>query len=254
MINNLIYKEIEQFGIVKVSDKGKEFIKNPHSITMTVNINYGEADYDFEDDKGGTAVLDEVLMAMLKDIRRSVAKKHNLPPYVIFQDPSLEEMATQYPLSMDDMSKITGVSLAKAQRYGQSFVDAICKYVQENDIERPMDLTIRTVANKSKTKINIITAIDRKINLEDLAKSNDMTPQELIDELYSIVMSGTKLRLDYYLNRVISDEYVRDSIIDYFKEATTDDLDVAYQELKDEDIAWEEIQLMRLKFLSDFAN
>jgi ATP-dependent DNA helicase RecQ len=133
-------------------------------------------------------------------------------------------------------------------------VDAICKYVQENDIERPMDLTIRTVANKSKTKINIITAIDRKINLEDLAKSNDMTPQELIDELYSIVMSGTKLRLDYYLNRVISDEYVRDSIIDYFKEATTDDLDVAYQELKDEDIAWEEIQLMRLKFLSDFAN
>jgi ATP-dependent DNA helicase RecQ len=254
MINNLIYKEIEQFGIVKVSDAGKEYLKNPHSITMTVNINYGDNDYDFEDDKGGTAVLDEVLMSMLKDIRRAVSKKHNLPPYVIFQDPSLEEMATQYPLSMDDMSKITGVSLAKAQRYAQPFIDAILKHVEENEIERPMDLTIRTVANKSKAKINIITSIDRKINLEDIAKSSDMTFQELIDELYGIVMSGTKLRLDYYLNRVVSDEYVRDSIIEYFKDAETDDLELAYNELKEEDINWEEIQLMRLKFLSDYAN
>ena len=254
MINNLIYKEIEQFGIIKVSDTGKAFIKNPHSITMTVNINYGDADYDVDDEKGGTAVLDETLMAMLKDIRRSVSKKHNLPPYVIFQDPSLEEMATQYPISMDDMSKITGVSLAKAQRYGQTFIEAIAKYVEENEIERPTDLTIRTVANKSKTKINIITAIDRKINLEDIARSNDMSPQDLINELYSIVMSGTKLRLDYYLNKVVSDEYVRETIIEYFKSAPTDDLEVAYQELKEEEITWEEIQLMRLKFISDFAN
>ena len=254
MINNLIYKEIEQFGIVKVSDEGKKFLENPHSITMTVNINYGDTDYDFDDEKGGTAVLDETLMAMLKDIRRSVAKKHNLPPYVIFQDPSLEEMATQYPISMDDMSKITGVSLAKAQRYGQAFVDAIAAYVEANEIERPMDLTIRTVANKSKAKINIITAIDRKINLEDIAKSNDMSLQELLDELYGISLSGTKLRLDYYLNKVVADEYVRDTIIEYFKEAPNDDLDTAFQELKDEEITWEEIQLIRLKFLSDFAN
>ncbi len=253
MINNLIYKEIEQFGIVKVSEEGHRFIKAPWPITMTVNINYDDADYDFDDEKGGTAVLDEPLMAMLKDIRKSVAKKHNLPPYVIFQDPSLEEMATQYPISMDDMSKITGVSLAKAQRYGQSFIDAIVAHVEANEIERPMDLTIRTVANKSKAKINIITSIDRKINLEDIAKSSDMSLQELIDELYGIVSGGTKLRLDYYLNKVVADEYVRDTIIEYFKEAPNDDLDTAYQELKDEEITWEEIQLLRLKFLSDYS-
>jgi ATP-dependent DNA helicase RecQ len=254
MINNLIYKEIEQFGIVKVSDEGKRFIKDPYSITMTVNINYDDADYDFDDEKGGTAVLDETLMIMLKEIRRSVAKKHNLPPYVIFQDPSLEEMATQYPISMDDMSKITGVSLAKAQRYGKTFIEAIATYVETNEIDRPNDLTIRTVANKSKAKINIITAIDRKINLEDIAKSNDMSLQDLIDELYGISLGGTKLRLDYWLNKTVTDEYVRETIIEYFKEAESDDLDDAYLVLKDDEITWEEIQLIRLKFLSDFAN
>jgi ATP-dependent DNA helicase RecQ len=254
MINSLIYKEIEQFGILKVSEAGRAFIKDPQSIKITVNINYGDADYDFDDEKGGTAVLDEVLMNMLKDIRRSVAKKFNLPPYVIFQDPSLEEMATQYPISMEDMSKITGVSLAKAQRYAQPFIDVIAKYVEENEIERPSDLTIRMVANKSKTKIGIITAIDRKINLEDIARDNDLTYEELMEELYSIVMSGTKLRLDYFLNKEIPDEFVRETILDYFKSAPTDHLDTAFQELKEEDITYEEIQLMRLKFLSDYAN
>jgi ATP-dependent DNA helicase RecQ len=254
MINNLIYKEIEQFGIVKVSEEGKKFVKEPWPISMTVNINYGDADYDFEDEKGGTAVLDETLMNMLKDIRRNVAKKYNLPPYVIFQDPSLEEMATNYPISMDDMAKIIGVSLGKAQRYGQPFIDAIVKHCEENEIERPMDLTIKTVANRSKSKINIITGIDRKINLEDIAKSGDMSFDELMGELYAIVQSGTKLRLDYYLNKTITDEYVRETIINYFKDAPDDDLETAYQELKEDDITWEEIQLMRLKFLSDYAN
>jgi ATP-dependent DNA helicase RecQ len=254
MINNLIYKEIEQFGIIKVSETGRAYVKNPTPIQMTVNINYGDADYDFDDEKGGTAVLDEPLMNILKDIRKQVAKKHNLPPYVIFQDPSLEEMATAYPLSMDDLSKIVGVSLGKAQRYGQAFVDAIVAYCEANEIERPMDMTIRTVANKSKTKVNIITAIDRKIGLEDIAKGNAISFQELMDELYMIVTSGTKVRLDYYLAKTVADEYVRETIIEYFKEAETDDLDVAYNELKEEEITWEEIQLMRLKFLSDFAN
>jgi ATP-dependent DNA helicase RecQ len=254
MINNLIYKEIEQFGIIKVSDAGKAFVKKPHSISMTVNINYGDQDYDFDDEKGGTAVLDETLMNMLKDIRKNVSKKFNLPPYVIFQDPSLEEMATQYPLSMDDLSKIVGVSLGKAQRYGQPFIDAIKKYCEENEIERPMDLTIKTVANKSKTKVSIITAIDRKISLDDIAKANDLSFPDLISELYGIVNSGTKLSLDYYLNKNIADEYVRETIIEYFKESDNDDLEVAYNELKEEEITFEEIQLMRLKFLSDFAN
>lgn len=254
MINNLAYKEIEEFGLLKVSDTGREYIKNPTPIEITINHNYDDGGaYDFDDEKGGTAVLDEALMAMLKDVRRIVAKKHNLPPYVIFQDPSLEEMATQYPISMEDMAKIQGVSIGKAQRYAQSFLDLIQKYVEENEIERPMDITIKTVANKSKTKVSIIQAIDRKIPLEDIAKANDLSWEELMEELYGIVSSGTKLGLDYYLNKIV-DEYVRETVIEYFAEAPTDNLEAAYKELKDDEITWEEIQLMRLKFLSDNAN
>ena len=253
MINNLIYKEIEQFGLLKVSPAGREYVKNPYPIAITINHDYDDSEYDFDDEKGGTAVLDETLMNMLKDLRKSIAKKHNLPPYIIFQDPSLEEMATNYPVSMDDMSKIVGVSMGKAQKYGQPFVDLIVKYCEENEIERPMDITIKTVANKSKMKVNIITAIDRKIPLEDIAKSNDLTMPELLEELDGIVNSGTKLSLDYYLNKVL-DEYVRETVMDYFKEAETDDVKIAFQELKDDEITWEEIQLMRLKFLSDYAN
>ncbi|MCW5923193.1 MAG: DNA helicase RecQ [Saprospiraceae bacterium] len=253
MINNLIYKEIEEFGILKVSEAGHDYLKNPYPITITINHDYEDGDYDFDDEKGGTAVLDETLMNILKDLRKNIAKKHNLPPYVIFQDPSLEEMATQYPISMEDMSKIVGVSQGKAQKYAQPFVDAIKKYCEENEIERPMDITIKTVANKSKTKVNIITAIDRKIPLEDIAKSNDLSMQDLMEELDAIVNTGTKIKLDYYLNKVV-DEYVRETVMEYFKEAETDSIDAAYKELKDDEITWEEIQLMRLKFLSDFAN
>jgi ATP-dependent DNA helicase RecQ len=188
MINNLIYKEIEEFGLLKVSDEGRKYIKEPYAVQITVNHNYDDNDYELDDEKGGTAVLDEALMNMLKEVRKSVAKKFNLPPYVIFQDPSLEDMATQYPMSMEDMAKIQGVSIGKAQRYAQPFLDLIRKYTEENEIERPMDITIKTVANKSKTKVSIIQAIDRKIPLEDIAKSNDMTWGELMDELYGIVM------------------------------------------------------------------
>ncbi len=253
MINNLIFKEIEQFGILKVSDIGRAYLKDPQPIAITINHNFDDAEYDVDDEKGGTAVLDEPLMNILKDLRKSTSKKHNLPPYVIFQDPSLEEMATNYPVSMDDMSKIVGVSLGKAQKYGQPFVDAIRKYVEENEIERPMDITIKTVANKSKTKVSIIQAIDRKIPLEDIAQSNDMSMGELLEELDIIVQSGTKVKLDYFLNKYI-DEYVRDTVIDYFKEADSDSVEEAFKELKDDEITWEEIQLMRLKFLSDYAN
>ncbi|MCY7329910.1 MAG: RecQ family ATP-dependent DNA helicase, partial [Saprospiraceae bacterium] len=161
MINNLIYKEIEQFGLLKVSDAGKAYLKNPTPMQITINHDYEDGEYDLDDDKGGTAVLDEPLMNLLKDLRKSIAKKQNLPPYIIFQDPSLEEMATQYPITMEDMAKIVGVSQGKAQKYGQPFVDAIKKYCEQNEIERPMDITIKTVANKSKTKVAIIQAIDR---------------------------------------------------------------------------------------------
>ncbi|MCC6410969.1 MAG: ATP-dependent DNA helicase RecQ [Saprospiraceae bacterium] len=253
MINNLIYKEVEEFGLLKVSPEGRNYLKNPFPVSITVNHNFDDADYEFDDEKGGTAVLDETLMNMLKDMRKSVAKKHNLPPYVVFQDPSLEEMATQYPISMEDMTKIQGVSLGKAQKFAQPFLDMIAKYVEANDIERPTDITIKSVANKSKTKVHIITSIDRKIPLEDIVRSTDLTMPELLEELDMIVQSGTKIRLDYYLDKKI-DEYVRETVIDYFKEAETDDIDVAFKELKDDEITWEEIQLMRIKFLSDYAN
>lgn len=253
MINNLIYKEIELFGILKVSPEGHAYLKNPTPMHITINHDYEDGEYDLDDEKGGTAVLDEPLMLILKDLRRQIAQKNNLPPYIIFQDPSLEEMATNYPISMDDMSKIVGVSQGKAQKYAQPFVAAIQKYCAENEIERPMDITIKTVANKSKAKVNIIMAIDRKIALEEIAKTNDMALGELLEELYGIVQAGTKLRLDYHLNKAI-DEYVRDTVIEYFKEAENDSIDAAFTALKDDEITWEEIQLMRLKFLSDFAN
>jgi ATP-dependent DNA helicase RecQ len=253
MINHMIYKEVEQFGILKVSDAGRHFAANPHPVFLTINHNYEDNDYEADEEKGGTAALDETLVIILKDLRRNLSKKFNLPPYVIFQDPSLEEMATNYPLSLDDMSKIVGVSLGKAQKYGQPFVDAIRKHVEEHEIERPMDITIKTVVNKSKTKVNIIHAIDRKIPLEDIAKANNLTQHELMAELDMIVQSGTKIKLDYFLQKNI-DEYVRDTIIDYFKQSQSDSIDEAYKILKEDDIAWEEIQLMRLKFISDYAN
>ncbi len=254
IMNNLAYKEIEEFGILKVTEKGREYIRSPYPIQITINHNYDDGGaYDFDEEKGGTAVLDETLMNMLKDLRRSVAKKHNLPPYVIFQDPSLEEMATQYPTTMEDLAKIQGVSMGKAQRYGQPFIDLIKKYVEENEIERPSDIMIKSVANKSKTKINIIQAIDRKIPLEDIAEANDLSWQELMDELYSIVQAGTKINLDYYINKNI-DEYIREVILDYFTTAESDSIEAAVKALKEDEVTWEEVEIMRLKFLSDNAN
>ncbi len=254
IINNLAYKEIEEFGILKVTEEGRKYIDAPYPIQITINHNYDDGGaYDFDDEKGGTAVLDETLMNMLKDLRKSVAKKHNLPPYVIFQDPSLEEMATQYPITMEDLAKIQGVSLGKAQRYGQPFLDLIKKYVEENEIERPTDIMIKSVPNKSKTKISIIQAIDRKIPLEDIANANDLSWQELMDELYSIVQAGTKINLDYYINKQV-DEYVREVVLEYFTTAETDSIEAAVKALKEDEITWEEIELMRLKFLSDNAN
>ncbi len=254
IINNLIYKEVEEFGILKVTEEGRKYLQAPYPVQITINHNYDDGGaYDFDDEKGGTAVLDETLMNMLKDLRKSVAKKHNLPPYVIFQDPSLEEMATQYPTTMEDLAKIQGVSLGKAQRYGQPFIDMIKKYVEENEIERPSDITIKSVANKSKTKIGIIQAIDRKIPLEDIANANDLSWQELMDELYSIVQAGTKINLDYYINKNV-DEYVREVILEYFATAESDSIEAAVKALKEDEVTWEEVELMRLKFLSDNAN
>ena len=176
-----------------------------------------------------------------------------MPPFVIFQDPSLEDMATQYPISMEDMAKITGVSQGKAQRYGKPFIEMIKEHVEKNEIERPTEFVVKQVANKSKVKVNIIQGIDRKLILPDIAKSNGLSMEDLLEEMDAIVISGTKLNIDYYVEDAI-DEYVREDIYDYFMDAETDSAEDAYHELKEDDITIEEIQLIRIKFLSEMAN
>jgi ATP-dependent DNA helicase RecQ len=191
---------------------------------------------------------------MLKEIRKQVAKKQNVPTYVVFQDPSLEEMATLFPLNMEELSNITGVSTGKAQRYGKDFLAAIQKYVEENGIERLGDFdSIKSADKNSNTKINIIKAIDKRMPLEDIARSFSMSMDALVGELEAIVNSGTKVNINYYLEEEI-DEDIREEIFDYFMEAETDSVDTAYKKLKEDDIELREIQLMRIKFISEIAN
>jgi ATP-dependent DNA helicase RecQ len=253
ILNNLLFKEIEQYGVVKLTDKGKEYLETSYPIEITLNHNFNEDSMDPEDAAAKTVALDEILIRMLRDLRKTLAKQKKIPPYVIFQDPSLEDMATQYPITMDDMTKITGVSAGKAAKYARPFIQMIAKYVDENEIDRPQDFVIKQVANKSKTKVTIIQSIDKKIPLNEIARQNQLTMHDLIQELNSIVTSGTKVNLDYFINDAV-DEYAREEIHAYFMTADTDDIEIAYKTLKDEDIRYEEIELMRLKFLSEMAN
>jgi ATP-dependent DNA helicase RecQ len=253
MLNGLLRKDIESYGLLKLTEKGHEFIKKPHSFLIPINNNFDEPPQDLEEPQGKTAVLDETLIKLLKDLRRREAKRLGLPPFVIFQDPSLEDMATQYPISMEDMTKVSGVSIGKATRYAKPFIELINKYVEENEIERPTDFVVKQVANKSKVKVSIIQAIDRKIPLDDIASSNGLSMDELVAELDAIVVSGTKVNIDYYLEDAV-DEYAREDIYDYFMNAESDDPEKAYTELKGDDVTIEEIQLVRIKFLSDIAN
>jgi ATP-dependent DNA helicase RecQ len=253
LINDFLRKDIETYGVLKITDEGYKFIKSPSEIKIPLNHNYEDTNIDLDDEAGKTAVLDETLVKLLKDLRREVAKKKGVPPFVIFQDPSLEDMATQYPITMDDMTKVSGVSQGKALRYAKPFIDLIKKYVEENEIERPTEFVIKQVANKSKVKVAIIQAIDRKIDLPSIARQNDLNMEELIEELDAIVSSGTKVNIDYYLEEVM-DETVIEEIFEYFMEADTDDPEVAYRELRDEEFTMEEIQLVRLKFMSEMAN
>ncbi len=253
MLRNLMYKDIENYGLIKISDTGHEFIKDPTPIEIPLNQVFPEDTTPDEEGSGGTAALDETLVKLLMDVRKSESKRHNVPPFVIFTDPSIEDMATQYPVSMGDMAGITGVSRGKAERYGKPFIDVIAKYVEENDIERPMDFLVKQVANKSKVKVNIIQSIDKKIPLEDIARANNLDRDEFYQELYGIVASGTKLDLNYYTEDLI-DEYVKDDIFEYFMNSETDNLEEASKKLKELDITWEEIELMRIVFLSEMAN
>ncbi|MEM9991718.1 MAG: RQC domain-containing protein, partial [Bacteroidota bacterium] len=255
MLTGLIRKDIESYGLLKMKAAGQAFIEQPSSFMMSVNHDFAAEGGEVEEEArtSKAAVLDKVLMKILKDLRRQEAKRKNIPPYVIFQDPSLIDMATQYPLSTEDMAKISGVSKGKAARYGRPFVQAIKAYVEENEIERPMDFVVKQVANKSKAKISIIQSIDRKIPLEDIADSLSFSMEGLLEELDAIVTSGTKVNIDYYIDENI-DEYSREDITDYFMESDSDCVHTAFKELQEDDITLEEIQIVRLKFLSDMAN
>ncbi len=255
ILNDLLRKEVESYGLLKITEKGKAYIKSPTPFEIPMNHNFeaGATEMNGASDNGHTAVLDEALMKMLRDLRRSEARRRGVPPFVIFQENSLEDMATQYPISMEDMAQIAGVSMGKARRYARPFIKLIQEYVEDNDIERPTEVVIKQVANKSKVKVNIIQAIDRQVPLEDIASANDLSLDDLVSELDAIVASGTKVNLDYYLEENV-DEYVREDIFDYFMEAESDSVEEAYAELSEDDITLEEIRLMRLKFLSELGN
>ena len=251
LIAGYLVKDVENYGLLKVTPAGKEFLEHPTSFLIVE-----DNDFDEEPDEapmhGGAAAVDPTLYSMLKDLRKKISKRLSLPPSVIFQDPSLEAMATTYPITIEDLKNIIGVGEGKAKRYGQEFIDLIKRHVEENEIERPEDLRVRTVANKSKIKISIIQSIDRKIALDDLAMSKGMEFDELLSEVESIVYSGTKINIDYFLDEVIDEEHLED-IYEYFKESETDSLDEALDELGDE-YSEEEIRLVRIKFISELAN
>ncbi|UTA68714.1 ATP-dependent DNA helicase RecQ [Emticicia sp. 21SJ11W-3] len=261
MVLGFIEKDIENaYGVVKLSEKGKSFIADSYPITISEDHNYENTESSDDDDvqmnggpSGGGGAFDSALFELLKALRKKIAKEKNVPPYVVFQDPSLEEMATTYPTTGQDLAQINGVGLGKVQKFGKPFLELISKYVEENEIETTQDLVVKSAVNKSKIKIYIIQQIDRKIDLDEIAESKDLTMPELIEEIEHICYSGTRLNLDYYINQVIDEEH-QDEIYEYFMAAETDNIRAALKTFEGDDITEEELRLMRIKFLSEMAN
>lgn len=251
LIAGYIKKDVENYGILKLTAAGKRFMKNPEPFMIVKDNEFNDEDEEEVHDGAGAA-LDPTLYAMLKDLRKKVSQKHQLPPYVIFQDVSLEQMATVYPVTLEELQNIQGVGAGKARRYGKEFVELIKKHCEENDIERPENLRVRTVAKKSVLKVKIIQSIDRQIALDDIADAQGIDFEDLLDEVEAIVYSGTKINIDYFLEDVMDDDHV-DDIYEYFKESETDDLETAMEELG-EDYSEDEIRLVRIKFISDMGN
>ena len=251
MIAGYVKKDVENYGLLKLTAAGKQFMKKPKPFMIVKDTEFKD---DYEDDsmESGASTLDPELFSMLKDLRKRMSKKLNLPPYVIFQDPSLEQMATMYPITLQELQNIQGVGAGKANRYGQEFCDLIRAHCEENEIERPEDLRVKTVAKKSILKVKIIQSIDRKIDLEEISKAQGLDFFDLLDEIEAIVYSGTKLDIDYFIEEVMDEDMV-DDIYEYFRESDTDDLEVAMEELG-EDYSEENIRLVRVKFISEMAN
>jgi len=253
LIAGYLTKEIENYGLLKISPKGRDFMVNPVSFKIV-------KDNEFDDDdnaegavrSGGSSAVDPMLFSIMKDLRKKLSKQLNVPPFVIFQDPSLEAMATTYPITIEELQNIPGVGAGKAKRYGAEFVTIIKKYVEENEIERPEDLRVRTVANKSKQKVSIVQSIDRKVALDDIATVHGLDFNELLDEIETIVYAGTRINIDYFINEAMDEDHI-DEIYEYFKTSETDDLEVAITKLGSE-YTEDEIRLIRIKFLSELAN
>ena len=252
LIGGYLDKDIENYGLLKVTKKGHAFLKKPVSFKIVEDNDFEDAEEEVPMKGGATCAVDPVLYSILKDLRKKIAKKLELPPYVIFQDPSLEAMATTYPVTIEELQNIPGVGSGKAKRYGEEFVKVIKAHVDENEIERPEDLRVRTVANKSKLKVSIIQAIDRKVALDELAESKGLEFVDLLDEIEAIVYSGTKINIDYFLQEIMDEDHI-DELFEYFKEEETDNLENAIEEFG-KDYTEEEIRLIRIKFLSEMAN
>jgi ATP-dependent DNA helicase RecQ len=256
MLEQIIQKDIEEYGLLKLTPKGEKFIKKPTSFKIVLNHVFDDANADDDDSESGSAgsaTTDEPLFEMLKEIRQVEAKKRKLPPFVIFLETSLQDMATLYPTSLEELERCQGVSKGKAIKYGKPFVELIDKYVTENNIEKPDDFVMKSVANKSSNKIYIIQNVDKKIPIETIAKNKDLRLDELLEEMETIAASGTKLNLDYAIDEWL-DEYDQEEILEYFNNCETSSLQIAQQELSDNDYTWEQLKIMRIKFLSVVGN
>ena len=251
MIAGYIVKDVENYGLLKVTAAGRRYVKNPTDFTYVEDTDFSESAEDEMEDHGVSA-LDPTLYSMLQDLRKKTARKCNLPAYVIFQDVSLEQMATLYPVTLDELKNIQGVGVGKAKRYGKEFCQLIKTYCEENEIERPEELFVRTVAKDSMTKVKIIGFLDRRMPLDDIASTLNLEFEELLDEIDAIVYSGTKVNIDYFLEDVMDEDQV-DDIYEYFRESETDSIDDAVDELGG-DYEDNEIRLVRIKFLSEQAN
>jgi ATP-dependent DNA helicase RecQ len=255
LLEDLLKKDIEEYGVVKFTKKGEDFLKKPRSFKIVLNNLFEEANADDEEEgeqAGGTTSVDEKLFELLKEQRQKEAKKKQLPPFVIFLETSLQDMATLYPTTTQELEKCQGVSKGKAIRYGKPFIEIIAKYVEENDIEKPDDFIMKSVVNKSVNKVYIIQQVDKKIPLETIAKNKDLRLDALLEDMETIAASGTKLNLDYAVDEML-DEYEQDEIIEYFKGCETSSLQVAQQELSDGNFTWEQLKIMRIKFLSEYG-
>ena len=256
LLEGYLKKDVENYGLLKITKKGKDFLKKPVSFKITKEDEESEGE-DIEPDttedvsSGGGGAMDPALLSMMKDLRKKISKRLNVPPYVIFQPATLEAMATTYPVTLEELQNMPGVGAGKAKRYGQEFVELIKKHVEENEIERPDDLRVKTVANKSKLKVSIVQAIDRKVALDDLAESKGIEFEEMLSEVEAIVYSGTKINIDYFLNEIMDSDII-DDIYQYFKETEADSLEDAVAEL--DSYTENEIRLVRIKFFSDMAN